>query len=201
LAETHLSKGERFLRHLEPLQGALEAYCRRALRDAGEVADVLQSAVANAFRDFHLYAEGTNFRAWMFHYLSREVLNRNRAWTRGRAGELPKELPAPHTYVVTPEERDLVSALLEHPELVLDHCEQPLSQAIRRLSDPERDVFLLCSIGEFKYREIADILEVPIGTVMSSLSRAREQLRQELAEFARRRGLLARHDSNFGRNR
>jgi DNA-directed RNA polymerase specialized sigma24 family protein len=51
------------MRHLEPLQGALEAYCRRLLRDPNGLRDTLQSAAANAFRDFHLYVEGTNFRA------------------------------------------------------------------------------------------------------------------------------------------
>ncbi|MEJ7639070.1 MAG: sigma factor, partial [Singulisphaera sp.] len=66
------TKPENFLRHLEPLRGALEAYCRRSLHDPGAVGDVLQAAVANAFRDFHRYVEGTNFRAWIFRYLNGE---------------------------------------------------------------------------------------------------------------------------------
>jgi RNA polymerase sigma-70 factor (ECF subfamily) len=195
LAEKHSSKGERFLQHLEPLQGALEAYCRRSLRDGSEVADTLQGAVANAFRDFRLYAEGTNFRAWMFRYVSLEVLNRNRAWTRRRASGLPDELPAAPEGFVLPKERELMAWLLEEPESVLDHCEQPLSQAIRRLNDSERSVLLLRSIGEFKYREIAEILEVPVGTVMGWLFRARQRLRNELADFARTRGLWRRGEA------
>ncbi|MCI0351027.1 MAG: hypothetical protein L0Z53_16500 [Acidobacteriales bacterium] len=58
-------RSEAFVRHLQPLQGALETYCRRALRAASEVEDALQSAIVHALRDFHLYAEGTNFSAWI----------------------------------------------------------------------------------------------------------------------------------------
>lgn len=53
------------MRHLEPLQASLEAYCRRLLSEPHAIADVLQSAVANAYRNFDRYAEGTDFRAWI----------------------------------------------------------------------------------------------------------------------------------------
>lgn len=86
------SKAESFMRHLEPLQGALEAYCRRSLRDRNAVGDVLQSAVGSAFRDFHLYVEGSNFRAWIFRYVHLEVQNCNRKTERTKhsAAEPPK---------------------------------------------------------------------------------------------------------------
>src|SRR5262249_6249293 len=80
------------MRHLEPLRGALEAYCRRCLLDPNSVRDVLQSAVANAYRDFHLYVEGTNFRAWIFTYLHWETLNSNRRSARTKHDELPADL-------------------------------------------------------------------------------------------------------------
>lgn len=183
------AKAESFLRHLEPLRGALEAYCRRWLRDRNAVADVLQSAVANAFRDFHLYAEGTCFRAWMFRYVHLELQNWNRKYERSRHAELRADPPAADAGQTIPEYEPLVEALLEDADAVLDHCEAELAAAVRALGPLERAVLLLQAVGEFKYREIAEIVQVPIGTVMSSLARARQRLRRRLAEYARQRGV------------
>lgn len=185
-------KADRFLSHLEPIQPVLAAYCRRALNGSAEVADVLQSAVVNAFLDFDLYAEGTNFRAWMFRFVSYEVLNRNRATGRRHAQQLPANL-ASATPAVEQGQTDM-DRLLDEPELVLDHCDDAISSAVLELPDTERSIFLLRSIGDFKYREIAEILEVPIGTVMGLLARSRERLRQSLLEYATAHGLLPRKD-------
>ena len=183
------TKAARFLRHLEPLQGALETYCRRILHDAGTVADVLQSAVANAYRDFHLYAEGSNFRAWIFRYAHLEALNANRKHARTRHEELPADLSVEETFQLVLDE-PLVKSLLDDPDLVLDQCDAALSQAVKALSSLECAILLLHAVGEFKYREIADILQVPIGTVMSGLARCRLRLRQRLVAFGEERGLL-----------
>jgi RNA polymerase sigma-70 factor (ECF subfamily) len=145
--------------------------------------------VANAYRDFHLYAEGTNFRAWVFRYAHLEALNANRKHARTRHEELPADLSVEETFQLALDE-PLVSALLDDPELVLDECDAVLSEAIKALPPAERSVLLLHAVGEFKYREIAEILQVPIGTVMSSLSRCRLRLRQRLVAFGQERGLL-----------
>lgn len=188
-------KTDRFVKHLEPLQGVLEAFCRRSLRDRNDVADVLQSAVANAFRDFDLYAEGTNFRAWIFRYVSFEVLNRNRGAARRTTVELPPELPAAPGGHASWIDDTAMDRLLEAPEIVLDECDEALSRAVLELSEMERGIFLLRAIGEFKYREIAEILEVPMGTVMGLLSRSRDRLRCSLFDYARTHGLLPGRDS------
>jgi RNA polymerase sigma-70 factor (ECF subfamily) len=169
----------------------LEAYCRKSLRDASAAGDVLQSAVAAAFGDFHLYAEGTNFRAWMFRYVSREVLNRNRASSRSRTVELTEEsLATPPAIDLAAGERDLLDQLLEEPGAILESFDGAVSTAVRGLPDMERQIMLLRALGEFKYREIAEILDVALGTVMSHLSRARERLRQQLVEYGRAEGWL-----------
>jgi RNA polymerase sigma-70 factor (ECF subfamily) len=182
-------KAENFLRHLEPLQGALEAYCRRALHDPNSVQDVLQSAVANAYRDFHLYVEGTNFRAWIFRYAHLETLNSNRTYARTRHEELPADLSVEDAWQLAFDE-PLFKVLLDDPDAVLDQCDAVVTQAVRELAPLERAVLLLQAIGEFKYREIAEILEVPIGTVMSTLARCRVRLRQRLVECGEEHGLL-----------
>jgi RNA polymerase sigma-70 factor, ECF subfamily len=183
------AKAENFMRHLEPLQGALEAYCRRSLNDPNAVRDVLQSAVANAFRDFHLYVEGTNFRAWVFRYVHLETLNCNRKHARTRHEKLPADLPVEDAWQMALDE-PLLTILLADPDLVLDQCDAVLAQAVRELAPLERAVLLLQAIGEFKYREIAEILQVPIGTVMSTLARSRVGLRQRLVQYGEEHGLL-----------
>jgi RNA polymerase sigma-70 factor (ECF subfamily) len=73
--------------------------------------------------------------------------------------------------------------LLDAPEVVLDHCDAGLAGGVQSLRSLERGVLLLHAVGEFKYREIAEILEVPIGTVMSALARARHHVREHLARI------------------
>jgi len=158
------------------------------LFDRNAVADVLQTAAMNAFRDFDLYAEGTNFRAWLFRYVNLEVLNRNRASGRHLETTLPDDLAAVAN--VTADERLGVERLLDSPEIILDLCDDALAQAVQRLPEQQRSVFLLRSIGEFQYREIAEILDVPIGTVMGLLARARDRLRSHLWEYAKQNRLL-----------
>jgi RNA polymerase sigma-70 factor (ECF subfamily) len=184
-------KAENFLEHLAPLQGTLEAYCRRSLRDRNAVLDVLQSAVAGAFRDFHLYAQGSNFRAWIFRYVHLEIQNHNRKFQRQRAEELPAELSAEPGPALALDEPRLL-ALLDDPEPVLEQCEQVVAEAVRGLAAQERGVLLLRCLGDFKYREIAEILQVPVGTVMSTLARCRARLRQVLVEYGEQHGLLRR---------
>lgn len=178
------------MRHLEPLQGALEAYCRRCLHDPNALRDVLQSAVANAYRDFHLYVEGTNFRAWIFRYAHLETLNCNRKHARPRHEELPADLSVEDTWQLALDE-PVFKVLLDDPDAVLDQCDAALAQAVREMAPLERAVLLLQAIGEFKYREIAEILQVPIGTVMSTLARSRVRLRQRLVQCGEEHGLLS----------
>ncbi|MDA1229365.1 MAG: sigma-70 family RNA polymerase sigma factor [Planctomycetota bacterium] len=186
------SRTERFVAYLEPIQRQLTVYCSRALNRSDEAAGVLQSAVANAFRDFHKYTTGTNFRAWLFRYVTLEVLNRNRAALRmpGELGE--HDVPQRVTLNIDSFRLDV---LLDEPEAVLDHCDGVVAQSVNELTEQERRILLLRAVGEFKYREIAEILEIPMGTVMGLLSRARSQLRDKLLDYARQQGLLSKGNS------
>lgn len=183
------SKAERFLEHLEPLRGPLEGYCRRSLRNPDVIQDVLQSAIAEAYRDFHLYAQGTNFRAWIFTYVHGAIQNANRRHQRLSHEALPPDVPGKDTGFLD-SDLPLHRLLLEDPDHVLEQCDTVLAETLRDLHPQERSVLLLQAIGDFKYREIAEILQVPIGTVMSSLARCRARLRERLAEYGREHGLL-----------
>jgi RNA polymerase sigma-70 factor (ECF subfamily) len=177
------AKSERFLEHLAPLQRKLEGYCHRMVYSPDVAPDVLQSAIANAYRDFDLYAEGTNFPAWIFTYVHREIQNANRRHRKNTGVSEPEDVAAPDAWH-PPHELPVHRLLLDAPEIVLDRCDADLAGGVRSLRPLERGVLLLHAVGEFKYREIAEILEVPIGTVMSALARARHHLREHLARIA-----------------
>jgi RNA polymerase sigma-70 factor (ECF subfamily) len=189
------TKAERFWKHLEPLQGALERYCRHFVQDASTVEDVLQSAVTTAFRDFDLFAEGTNFRAWIYRYLNLEIRAANRMTLARPYLELVEEPIADDEWILAFDEAHF-AALLQSPERVLECCDDVLAAATRELNWLERSTLLLKAVGGFKYREISEILKLPMGTVMSALSRARQRLRHTLAEYGREHGLLTPEQSN-----
>lgn len=177
-------RGNRFIEHLKPLQGALEGYCRRSVYRSTEVEDILQTAVMKAFRDFDNYIQGTNFRAWIFKYATLEILAGNRNIARHDHEALVVEsVEAPNDILQL--EMTFPRRLADAPEVILDHCDNELARAVWELQLMERSTLLLHAIGEFKYREIAEILELPVGTVMSHLSRARQKLRIRLAEWSR----------------
>lgn len=177
------------MKHLEPLQRVLEAYCRRSLRDGNEVADVLQAAIAHSFRDFHEFEEGTNFRAWIFRYVSLEIMSRNRVAGRMEPQGLLTEVPAdPDAPDLTGDE-GVAMLVLHCPERYIESCDWQVADALRKMPPLERSILLLRALGEFRYREIAEILGVPMGTVMGLLARGRARLRRELADYARSEGI------------
>ena len=159
---------------------------------SGEAEDALQSAIGKAYRDFGQFSEGTNFRAWLYRYVTFETFNRNRAAARDRKfSRLEQELV---TYVV-PIDTFRWEALFSAQDELCDHLDEVVSRAVNALPDNQRSILLLRAIGEFSYREIADILEIPMGTVMGLLSRARQALRLGLHEYAREQGFFRRGDS------
>ncbi len=188
-------KHRRFLLHLKPLQGALEAFCRRSLFDRSLVEDVLQESVTRAFRDFGLFSEGTNFRAWIFRYVNLALLEANRKHASRLQQPLDVEPAIDDEWKLAPDD-SLLRVLLDSPEIVLEQCGDELSRAVQQLRPVDRSVLLLKSIGDFKYREISEIIGIPLGTVMSSLSRARQQVRHELAKTMNEQGQRRSHTSD-----
>jgi RNA polymerase sigma-70 factor (ECF subfamily) len=187
------AKAAAFVALLQPLQRPLEVYCRRMLRNPAWVEDVIQAAVAEAYARFDRFTEGTNFRAWMFRFVTHEIFNRNRKRGPALWGERPVE--APTLPPDGPDAEDLFAELLDGPDGVLEHFDGPLADALGQLPAPERAVLLLRAVGEFSYEEIHDLLSIPLGSVMGYLSRARLKLRRSLAGYAAERGFLVRRSS------
>jgi RNA polymerase sigma-70 factor (ECF subfamily) len=159
------------------------------LRDRSQLEDALQTAVMLAHSQFDRYAEGRNFRAWMFRFVTLETFNRNRkhcpeSWAElflDRASDAP-EIP----FV------DDVADLLDRPHRLMDHLDDLVVEALDELPPGERTVLLLRAIGEFSYHEMHQILAIPLGSVMGYLSRARLKLRQSLASYAIDQGVVRR---------
>jgi len=179
-------KNEAFLGLLLPLQRSLEVYCRRMLRDPSHVEDVLQSAVLEAFARFDRYAEGTNFRAWMFRFVTLELFNRNRKREPAPFGDGMDDFPGPPPQDV-PD--DALAFVLGSPGPLLEHFEDEIAEALSQLPAAERAVLLLRAVGEFSYHEMHTILAIPLGSVIGYLSRSRRTMRQALADYAARQGL------------
>ena len=121
-----------------------------------------------------------NFRAWIFQYLVNTVFNLNKKTRRSL------EIPLTHADVQDLASRDSPAPApesLQDPSECLEHVSDPVKRAILRLPHAQRAAFLLRSVNDFSYKEIARIMGSPMGTIMSLLSRARERLRAELAEY------------------
>jgi DNA-directed RNA polymerase specialized sigma24 family protein len=94
--------------------------------------------------------------------------------------------------LVALKERREYGFVLDDPSAVLEQCGDEIFRAFRRLSTAERSCILLRGIERFSYQEIADILDIPVGTVMTHLSRGRAKLRSELTDFAVESGIVKR---------
>jgi len=148
----------------------------RLLLDQSKANDAVQETYLAAWKSFDRYERGTNCRAWLFQILFNVVRHERRNWFKwltGKADDLAEsQLVAPAPIPETLADRDILSALDKLPMQF-------------------REVLLLVDVQEFSYKEASGILQVPIGTIMSRLNRARGLLRDQLADVARSYGLAA----------
>jgi RNA polymerase sigma-70 factor (ECF subfamily) len=140
--------------------------------DRTDAEDLVQETYAKALKGFVSFTEGTNLRAWMFRILRNAFLN-------SRTG-----LAAQKTSYFDEEEIRLEDAIADEvtPEMILlrSESQEAVFASLELLPVDHREIILLCDVDEMSYREIAQVLDVPVGTVMSRLSRARANLRQSL---------------------
>jgi RNA polymerase sigma factor (sigma-70 family) len=167
---------------LRPIERDLEAYCRRMVWQPDDAPDALQNSMLRAFRAFDRYHEDASFRAWMFKILTNEIFTINRKRARTGKFEVPAELDALEALEQAAEYTDWLLS----PEALIETLDQDLVAALRTLNETERAVLLLRGIGEFRYREIAESLDIPLGSVMGNLSRARHKMRDALMRSRRK---------------
>src|SRR5579862_1376788 len=151
---------------------------RTAARILGErerAEDVAQEVFLQAWRSFDRFEPGTNCRAWLYKILFHCVNHHRRKWFR---------------FPLLKETEEFVEANLPATEPIPEHLtDQDILKALDGIPQDFRSVVLLVDVEEFAYKDAADILSVPIGTVMSRLSRGRKLLREQLTELARSYGI------------
>lgn len=165
-----MQESSRFEAEAVPHMGDIFRSAVRILGDRGRAEDVTQEVYLQAWKSFSRFETGTNCRAWLFKILFHTVSHYRRKWFR-------------FSFVKEPEEL-LENCLAYTPPVPTSLTDEEILGALDRLSVDYRAVILLVDLEEFSYKEAAGILEVPIGTVMSRLSRARSQLREQLRAVA-----------------
>jgi RNA polymerase sigma-70 factor (ECF subfamily) len=154
-----------------PLFDSLYNFARWIARDSDDAEDLVQETYLKALRGFASFQPGTNFRAWIFQVLRNTFLSSRTNYERRMTEELDSDEDGPEPAVDT-----------ETPETILmNRCNfQVVQRAIDDLPVHYRETLLLCEVEEMSYQQIAEVLSIPIGTVMSRLARARKAVRESL---------------------
>jgi RNA polymerase sigma-70 factor (ECF subfamily) len=155
-----------------PLFAQMYNFAHWLTQDASEAEDLVQETCMKALKSFSSFHQGSNFRAWMYKILRNTFLT-SRTGLKAATLSLDDDeagLPEP-VASATPE--SILMAGVDH---------QMIHGALERLSVQFREVILLCDLEEMSYQEIAETLAVPVGTVMSRLSRARKAMRNALGD-------------------
>jgi RNA polymerase sigma-70 factor (ECF subfamily) len=180
---------ERFQQEALPLLDSLYGAALRMTRNPSDAEDLVQETMLRAYRSFDRFEPGTNLKAWLFRILTNAYINTYRKRQRE-----PQKVSSDDV-----EEFDLYRELKNHdpqfaetPEsLVLDNLvDSDILEAIEQLPDQFRLAVVLSDIEGFTYAEMADIMDVPMGTVMSRLHRGRKALQKRLWDIARDRGIV-----------
>jgi RNA polymerase sigma-70 factor, ECF subfamily len=158
-----------------PLFASLYNFAQWLTQDRDEAEDLVQETYMKALKGFSSFRQGTNFRAWIFRILRNTFLT-------SRSGLREK--------VTVPIDDENESRLADRShtpesEMLARADRQSVQNALGRLPVPFREVILLCDVEEMSYREIAETLTIPAGTVMSRVSRARKAMRELLASEVR----------------
>lgn len=192
IVRTELSEQERrtlfeeqAMEFVDPLYGAALRYTR----DPSDAEDLVQETLAKAYEKFHQFQQGTNLKAWLYRILHNTYINRYRKQQRRPREHLQEEIEDFSFYDAARRTDDSA----EHA--VLEQLtDQEVRQALADLPEQFREAVYLADVEGFQYKEIAEIMDSPVGTVMSRLHRGRKQLQNSLAEYAARRGLIDTDD-------
>ena len=189
-AVRRLGAGTELRRALGGMRHELVARALRLARDRAVAEDLVQETYLKAWRAYDSYEEGTNLRAWLFRIMTNTYINKyNAKMRRPTETELDdvEELYLYRRLGTIDQSRMSASAEDQMMELFTD---DEVKNAIEELPETFRMPLLLSDVDGFSYKEIAEMLDIPIGTVMSRLHRGRKAMQKRLYEFAKERGLV-----------
>ena len=191
--ESEVDRRRRFEEEALPHLDALYGTALRMTRNRGDAEDLVQETYLRALRFWDRYTPGTNCKAWLFKILTNTGINRFVKRSREPV-RVPFDAVEP---TLRQPDRDGFGATAagDLPALA-DFLDDEVKQALESLPESFRIVLLLAVVEGFAYKEIAEMLEIPIGTVMSRLFRARRLLQEKLQTYGRSRGATREPDGS-----
>ena len=172
-----------------PFMGPLYSAALRMTRNPADAEDLVQETYLRAFRGFASFEEGTNLKAWLYRILTNTFINQYRAAKRRPEQSDIDDVEDLYLYRRLGGLEAAMAGRSPEAEVIESIPDAEVKEALESLPEQFRMAVLLADVEGFAYKEIADILEIPIGTVMSRLHRGRKQLQKRLWDYAVERGL------------
>jgi len=178
---------------------SLYAAALRMTRNPADAEDLVQETYLRAYRGFGTFTEGTNLKAWLYRILTNTFINRYRAKKRRPDETELDDVEDFYLYRRLGGLEEARASRSAEDELLESFTETEVKEAVESLPEQFRLAVILADVEGFAYKEIAEILDIPIGTVMSRLHRGRKALQKRLYDFAVDRGLVSpEHEQEGG---